>query len=280
MNTKLINNFIKQTLKEDSSFFDITTRTLIPLDHRAKARIITRQPCVLCGMELAKGIFKYLDKTISVKTRFKDGAILKKGECLATIHGHTRGILSGERSALNILGYMSGIATLTHSYVSAVKSYKTLILDTRKTTPTMRWLEKYAVRCGGGVNHRFNLSDAAMIKDNHLAISSKSLSMAESIKKLRKIKKEIIIEVENLDQLTESLLAHPDIVLLDNMPADQIKKAVLIRNRLNKKVLLEASGGINLKTIQSVARTGVERISVGAITHAAPSIDLSLEMME
>lgn len=260
---------------------DITTNSLVRPDHRSTAKIVTNQNGVLCGMEIAKHIFKRLDKSVSFKSRHKDGAVLKKGDCLATIKGHSRAILTGERSALNILGYLSGIATATRQYTDMVKPAKTKILDTRKTTPTLRWLEKYAVRCGGGFNHRFNLSDMALIKDNHLAVSPKGMSITENIKRIRKkTKKAVMIEVETMEQLTEAVLSGPDMIMLDNMSPAQIKQAVLIRNRLNKKILLEASGGINIKTIRSVARTGVDRISLGAITHAAPSIDLSLEMVQ
>ncbi|MGE0267404.1 MAG: carboxylating nicotinate-nucleotide diphosphorylase [Candidatus Omnitrophota bacterium] len=279
MNKTLIKNFITQLLKEDLPSLDITTNSLVRSDHRSGARIIAKQNGVLCGMDLAKLVFKRLDKSISFQTKFKDGTGIKKGDCLAVIKGRTRAILTGERSALNVLAYLSGIATMTQQYVSMVKKYNTAILDTRKTTPTLRWLEKYAVRCGGGINHRFNLSDMVIIKDNHLAARTKGLSIAENIKRVKnKTKKTIMIEVETVEQLTEAILSKPDMIMLDNMSPVQIKKAVLIRNRLNKKILLEASGGITLKTIQSVAKTGVDRISLGAITHSAPSIDLSLEM--
>jgi len=279
MNEKLVNKFVKQILKEDFCSEDITTNALVGPSHLSTARIIARQDCVLCGLDITKKIFKQMDKTLSFKTSFRDGKIVKKGKSVLVLNGHTRAILSAERAALNVLGYLSGIATLTRQYVEAVKPSKASILDTRKTTPTLRWLERYAVRCGGGTNHRDNLSEMAMIKDNHLAVSLPGVSITESIQRLKKVShKKIIVEVENLDQLAEALLAAPQVILLDNMPVPMIKKAVLIRNRLNKKVLLEASGGVSLKTVLAVARTGVERISVGALTHSAPSADLSLEM--
>lgn len=279
MDNKLVDNLVKQIITEDFCLKDITTRTLVHPGHISTARIMARQNTVICGLEIAKRIFRRMDQKFLFRSKFTDGKKVKKGDCVLVLKGHTRAILSAERAALNILGYLSGIATLTQQYVQAVKPSKASILDTRKTTPTLRWLERYAVVCGGGTNHRDNLSETAMIKDNHLAVSLPSVSITESVQRLKKIsRKKIIVEVDNLDQLAEALLAAPQVILLDNMPVPMIKKAVLIRNRLNKKVLLEASGGVNLKTVRAVARTGVERISVGDLTHSAPSADLSLEM--
>lgn len=279
MDNKLTDNLVKQIIKEDFCLKDITTQTLVHPGHISTARIMARQNAVICGLEIAKKIFRQMDRKIFFKSKITDGKKIKKGGCVLVLKGHTRSILSAERAALNVLGYLSGIATLTRQYVEAVRPSNASILDTRKTTPTLRWLERYAVRCGGGTSHRDNLSEMAMIKDNHLAVSLPCVSIAESIRRLKKIShKKIIVEVEDLDQLAEALLAAPQVILLDNMPVPMIKKAVLIRNRLNKKVLLEASGGVNLKTVRAVARTGVERISVGALTHSAPSADLSLEM--
>ncbi|MDP1853156.1 MAG: carboxylating nicotinate-nucleotide diphosphorylase [Candidatus Omnitrophota bacterium] len=294
MQKKEIINIVKNALREDAADRDITTQALIPLDLRAAARIITKENGVVCGLSIAELAFKLLDKNIKFKAKVKDGAVIKNGSCLAEIYGRARPILSAERTALNFLGNLCGIAAFTRQFVEKVKPYKTKILDTRKTTPNLRILEKYAVRCGGGFNYRFDLSEQILVKDNHIRITNDKLQMAnlkyvvEAVRKNVKGKK-IEIEVDNLRQFKEVIAVAPDIIMLDNFNLSDIKKAVKIKNRSpviplraqashRSPVKLEASGGITLRNIKKVAATGVDFISIGALTHSVKSLDLSLEI--
>lgn len=209
----------------------------------------------------------------------KDGDLVEKNTRIAKIEGKTRAIFTGERTALNFLGFLSGVATYTHEFVEAIRPYKTRILDTRKTTPGLRNLEKYAVKCGGGTNHRFGLYDMALIKDNHRHACHPEISIQEAIKRIRKrTKKKIQVEVDTLDQFMQALEVSPDMILLDNMTTAQLKKAVAIAKKIRtKKPVLEASGGVSIKNVRSIAATGVDRISIGSLTHSPRSIDISLE---
>ncbi|MEW5757891.1 MAG: carboxylating nicotinate-nucleotide diphosphorylase [Candidatus Omnitrophota bacterium] len=268
---------ILSALKEDAAFNDITSKTFIPKNSKSKAYLINKEPCVLCGINIFRQTFQMLDKNIKFTSKYKDGAILSNNTKVAFISGNTQKILSAERVALNFLTHLSGVATLTKKFVDAIKPYKTKIMDTRKTLPGLRTLEKYAVRCGGGFNHRISLKDQMLIKDNHLAAINKDWpTIHKVIKKARS--KNIITELEvtNLNDFKKALEIKPDIIMLDNMNLKDIKTAVKLRNLNN--VELEVSGNINLKNIREVAKTGVDRISIGALTHSAQAPDFSLEV--
>jgi len=281
MDKKLFNNIITQALKEDAAKEDITTNALVPASSTTEAVILFKEDAVLCGLSIARQVFQNLDKNILFRTDLKDGDAVKKNSKVAFIKGKTRAILTGERTALNFLGYLSGIATNTRQFVDRIKPFKTKILDTRKTTPGLRELEKYAVRCGGGYNHRTSLKDMVLIKDNHRVISKRHLSLVEMIEQCRtKTKKPLEIEVDNLTQLQDALRGNPDYILLDNMSIPQLKQAVKItRSSSHKKPLLEASGGIRPNNVKAIAQTGVDRISIGALTHHRQAIDVSLEII-
>jgi nicotinate-nucleotide pyrophosphorylase (carboxylating) len=276
---KIIQKYVLNALREDRFAEDITSRVLIPASHRSRAEIIFREEGILCGIDLARHAFRLTDSHIFFKTSLKDGSVVKKGAVVAQINGKTRCLLTAERTALNFLGYLSGMATQTAKYVEAIRPFKTKILDTRKTTPTMRVLEKYAVQCGGGMNHRFSLEDMILVKDNHLKASPMSFSKMVQI--FQKTGRRIEIEVETFSQLKDVLESGADIILLDNMETGQLRKAVnfVRQSRLRKKPLLEASGGITLNNVKRVAATGVDRISIGALTHTHKSINVSMEFI-
>jgi len=276
-----INKIIAKALSEDIGARDITTASLIPENQTSQAKILLKEHAVICGLDLAKKTFRKLDKSVKFYTRFKDGKHVQQGTVIATITGKTRALLTGERVALNFLSYLSGIATTTQKYVQKTRSTKTKILDTRKTTPGQRFLERYAVRCGGGINHRFNLNSMVMIKDNHRSACHPGLSIPGAIKKIRKQTKKLIeVEIDTLGQLKLALKEKPDIILLDNMNIARIKQAIKIVNQVKgRKPLLEASGEITLNNISPIAKTGVDRISIGALTHSRQSIDVSMEII-
>lgn len=279
MNQKYLKNLIRVALAEDQAASDITTRSLISVRQRSTARLFVKEEAVLSGVSIAQKVFRHLDKSVTFTGVRKDGAKLKAGAVVFRVEGRTRTLLSAERTALNFLGYLSGIATHTHHYVQAIKPSKAKILDTRKTTPTLRLLEKYAVTCGGGVNHRMDLASEVMIKDNHREVCQPEITIGESIARVRSgTRKKVVVEVDTLDQLAEALLACPDVILLDNMPPKMMTQAVAMRNRLHKKTQLEASGGISVRAVGAIARTGVDRISVGALTHSSRSMDFSMEI--
>jgi len=276
------NRLIAQALKEDVGQGDVTTNLLVSSQSRSRAKIIIKKNAVVCGLKLVRAVFKRLDPKIKVSLKYNDGDRVKLGQVVAVIEGKTRAILTGERLALNLLGYASAMATQTRAFVDAVKPYKTAIMDTRKTTPTLRPLQRYAVACGGGVNHRFDLHEMVMIKDNHRLECAGQETLAETVLRLRRrTKKKIIVEVDTLSELKDVLMARPDVILLDNMRGDRLRRAVGYVQKMVKqrRPLLEASGGVTLRTIKSVAATGVDRISVGALTHSLMSIDVSLEMI-
>ena len=282
MNAENINALIRRALSEDAASKDITTNSLIPAMHISKGVIIVREDAVLCGLAIAKKVFQKLNKHIRFQTKFKDGAIVKRNTKIAALKGKTRSLLTGERVALNFLGYLSGIATNTHNYVAKTHRQKVKIYDTRKTTPGLRLLEKYAVRCGGGYNHRSDLSELVLIKDNHRQASLPGLTIPQAIKTIRrKTRKTLEIEVDTLHQLKQALTANPNMVLLDNMTCAQMKKAVALVRTLprKKRPLLEASGGITLSNVVQAARTGVNRISIGSLTHSHKAIDISMELI-
>lgn len=269
-----IDEIILMSLKEDISYGDITTDSLITDVCNVKGNLIAKESGILAGINIFNRVFNLLDSTITIQNNKKDGDKLDKGEIIATINGKAKSILKGERTALNLLQRMSGIATSTNQLVMAIKDTNAKVVDTRKTIPGLRILDKYAVKIGGGYNHRFNLSDAVMIKDNHIkAVGniSKAVNMAKkSIPHTMKIE----VEVETLDQVKEALRAKADIIMLDNMDYNTMSEAVRI---IGDNAITEASGNISINTIRQVAETGVNIISCGAITHSVKALDISLK---
>lgn len=261
---------------------DRTCHALIDSQETGAVQIASRSAGVLAGLPVVRQVFAQLDNHVALDAELSDGARLQPGTCVATLTGPLRSLLIGERTALNFLSHLSGVATLTAEYVQRLAGTECRLLDTRKTLPGYRLLQKYAVRCGGGTNHRLGLHDGILIKDNHLAAcrgGSGPSSVADAIRRVRAADGQTALEVEvdSLDQLHEALDALPDIVLLDNMSLESLTAAVAARNQRAPQVQLEASGGITLDTIASVAGTGVERISVGGITHSAPALDLGFD---
>ena len=270
---------IRRALAEDLGPGDITSECFIPADHRSSARIIAKENAILAGTEVAREVFRQVDPAIEIEIRTNDGETIAPGDLILTATGPTRALLSAERTALNFLQRLSGIATLTRRFVDAVSGTKAVILDTRKTTPGLREFERLAVRAGGGVNHRFGLFDRVLAKDNHLAITGDAAGLQRAIDEAKNRAPDIRIEIEadTLDQVRLLCdLRGVDIILLDNMTNDQLREAVQIRGE--KKILLEASGGVNLDTVAAIAATGIDQISVGALTHSARAIDLSMEI--
>ena len=252
---------------------DITTQ-LIKNNNKIKAKIISNENCIIGGLNFAKEAFKYSDRKIVFKTKTKDGKKIKKGKVIATIYGMPKAILKSERVALNFLSLISGVATTTRKFVDKVKGKKCKICCTRKTMPNLRTIQKYGVKLGGGLNHRFNLSDEILIKDNHVAVDGNIRKLVKRAIKNRKGKK-ITVEVDNLSQLKKIMGLKFNRILFDNMNPKNIRKGVKLSNRLYET---EASGGITLKNIRKIASTGVKRISIGKITHSAPAVDFKLEL--
>lgn len=277
--TKQIETIVTQSLEEDLGQGDVTTEALIHPDIESKAFILVKASGVLAGIEVAEAVFQQVDPSLKFERLVQDGIRVSPGDIIVGIHGKAAGILKAERVALNFLQHLSGIATETAKYVEAVIGTNAKILDTRKTTPCLRLLEKYAVRMGGGQNHRFNLGDGALIKDNHLAaLYASGAGLAESVKKAREnvpADLKIEVEVETLEQAREALDAGADILLLDNMQTGEMRRAVEIANG---RALTEASGGIALDNIRAIAETGVDFISIGALTHSVKALDISLEL--
>jgi nicotinate-nucleotide pyrophosphorylase (carboxylating) len=271
----LVEQAVRAALAEDLGLAgDITTDPIVPADAQGEAAIVARKPGVVAGLDLAEATFKTLDPGVQFVRVIDDGGKVEAGGTIGKIKGHTRALLTGERTALNFFGRLSGIATLTSAYVEAVKGTKAQIADTRKTTPGLRAFEKFAVRCGGGVNHRFGLYDAVLVKDNHIAAAG---GLEAALKLLRPRAGHMVkveVEVDTLQQLEEALTFPIDAVLLDNMDVATLKKAVAL---VNGKVLTEASGGVTLETVGKIAATGVDLISVGALTHSPRNLDSSLE---
>jgi len=252
---------------------DITTR-LLNNNKKIKAKIISNENCVVGGLNFTKEAFKYSDKKIIFKTKTKDGKKIKKGKVVATIYGKPKAILKSERVALNFLSLISGVATITRKFVNKIKGKSCKICCTRKTAPNLRLIQKYGVRLGGGINHRFNLSDEILIKDNHISVDGNIKELVKRAVKNKKGKK-ITVEIDNLNQLKKILGLKFNRLLFDNMSEKNLKKGIkLVKNRYET----EASGGVSLKNVRKVASSGVKRISVGQITHSAPSINFSLEI--
>ena len=272
----LIDKIIEQALLEDIGTGDITTESIIPYDLKTKGIIKTKEEGVIAGLKIANLVFKKLDSEIIFEKKIKDGTKVARDKVLAEISGPARTILKGERVALNFLQRMSGIATITSKFCQQVKDLPVRIVDTRKTTPGLRILEKYAVRIGGGYNHRFGLYDAVLIKDNHIAIAGGIKSVVNSTRKQISHMVKIEVEVENLSQLQEALEMKADIIMLDNMDLNTMKRAV---KTVKGKALIEASGGVTLEKVRKIAQTGVDLISIGTLTHSVKSLDIGMEII-
>jgi nicotinate-nucleotide pyrophosphorylase (carboxylating) len=269
-------SLIHRALEEDIGPGDITTSLVIPGEHESKAAFLSKGNFVLAGLPFAKEVFRILNPSVGFRTFFNDGDKVNTADVIAEVYGNTRVILNGERVSLNILQRLSGIATLTNMFTEKVKGLNVKIVDTRKTTPCQRFMEKYAVKTGGGYNHRFGLFDGILIKDNHIkAVGNirEAVQRAKSSHQLTKIE----VEVRNLDELNEAIEAGADIIMLDNMTIPDMREAVKISN---SSVLLEASGSVNLENVRDIAETGVDLISIGALTHSAPSVDISLKIVQ
>lgn len=270
---------VNRALAEDSAWGDVTTQALIPADAQGRASLIARSPGVLAGIEVAHLVFTMVDTSLRFGALLADGDRLQPGAEIATVEGRVSGILRGERVALNFLQRMSGIATETNRYVEAVRGTKARVVDTRKTTPGLRFLEKYAVRAGGGQNHRGHLGDGILIKDNHLAaLRAAGLGIRAAVELARKKAPHTLrveVEVTSLEEALEAVEARADIVMLDNMGLEDMRRAV---KAIGGRVLIEASGGVTLDSVKAVAETGVDLISVGALTHSVKALDISLEV--
>ena len=280
MNVEII-RIIKNALKEDVGAGDITTKAIVGREQKAQGIIIAKGTGVIAGLFVAKEVFQQVDKRIKFVAKVKDGARVKKGKVIAALSGPARGILTGERVALNFLQRLSGIATLTKQFVSRVSRCLPClpagrILDTRKTTPGLRVLEKYAVKVGAGVNHRFGLYDAVLIKDNHIALA-KGIRKSIVVAKLTLPSRPIEIECKTLAQVKQAIKAKANRILLDNMNLKTLRQAVKLCKKA--KIKTEASGGVNLQNVRRIAKTGVDYISVGALTHSAKALDISLKML-
>ena len=270
---------IRHALEEDGAQADITTLSTVPAEQQARGSIVARQAGVIAGLGVAAAAFRELDSQISVELLVEDGATVQAGQVVAYVSGPARSLLSAERVALNFLGHLSGIATVTARCVRALEGTQARILDTRKTTPGLRGLEKEAVRLGGGHNHRFNLSDGVLIKDNHIKAAGGIAPAVAAARRLAPHLLKIEVECETLAEVQEALEAGAEVVLLDNMPLEMMRSAVELVSRVAPEVLIEASGNIGTNTakLAAVAATGVDFISLGAITHSAPNFDVSLE---
>ena len=294
--TRLVDQALTEDLgsAELSRQLDVTTESVVPGNVRGAARFVSRDAGVVCGVAISRIVIERINRDLKLTVFRQDGEAVQPGDCIATLEGNAQDILIAERTCLNFMGRLSGISTLTKQFVNQVDGTGAQVLDTRKTTPGWRRLEKFAVRCGGGANHRMGLYDAVLIKDNHLAmmdwltdqpmneittaISSARAWIQENAQRLPEGMATVVqIEVDRIDQFEKALTGNPDIVLLDNMSNDQLKQTVQIRDRQAANVLLEASGGVNLETIGSIAKTGVDRISVGALTHSSVNLDIGLD---
>jgi len=272
-----LDEFIKRALDEDIGTGDITTMSCIPENAVSKGAFKAKETGVICGMDILVRVFALLDPTVIVSPLVRDGILVEKGLVIAEISGNSRSILSGERVALNLVQRLSGISTRTYAAVRQVEGTKASIVDTRKTTPGLRVLEKYAVKTGGGKNHRFNLSDGVLIKDNHIKAAGGIGKAVEAVLKTAPHTLKIEVETETTEQIDEALAAGADIIMLDNMTLDEMTAAV---EHINGKALVEASGNMGDRDLREVAETGVDLISIGALTHTVKALDISLKFFE
>ncbi len=275
LNSLYVKDHVKEALKEDIGFGDITTENLATENDYLKGQLNTRSNGILCGADVFKTVYETLSKDIKIKFHFKDGDLIKKGDKIADIEGPAKELLMGERVALNYIQRMSGIATETKKYQDAIGNYPAKIVDTRKTTPNFRIFEKYAVKTGGGALHRFNLSDCAMIKDNHIRLAGSITNAVKKLKENLSHAHKIEVECDTLDQVKEAIAANVDIIMLDNMDIETMKSACQL---INHKAIVEASGNVNLSTVGAIASTGVDIISSSAIVAKAPTLDIALDM--
>lgn len=269
-----VDEYILNTLKEDITSEDVSTNAVMPEDKQGKAELICKEDGIICGLGIFERTFKLLDETSHFETKVKDGDFVKKGQLIGIIYGDIKAILSGERTGLNYLQRMSGIATITKEYMAELEGYKTVLLDTRKTTPNMRPFEKYAVTVGGATNHRYNLSDGVLLKDNHIGAAGSITKAIKMAKAYAPFVRKIEIETETLEQVKEALDAGADIIMLDNMSNETMKKAV---EMINGKAETECSGNVTKERLKEIAEIGVDFVSCGALTHSAPIMDISLK---
>ena len=269
-----VDDYILNTLKEDITSEDVSTNAVMPESKQGKADLICKQDGIVCGLDVFERTFKLLDEASRFEANFSDGDFVKKGELIGVIYGDVKAILSGERTALNYLQRMSGIATMTREYSDELKDYKTVLLDTRKTTPNMRPFEKHAVRVGGGTNHRYNLSDGVLLKDNHIGAAGSVTNAIKMAKAYAPFVRKIEIETETLEQVKEALEAGADIIMLDNMDNETMRKAV---EMIDGRAQTECSGNVTKQRLREIAEIGVDFVSCGALTHSAPIMDVSLK---
>ncbi len=265
---------IKMALSEDISSEDVTTNSVMPEACLGEVELICKQDGVVCGMDVYERVFKILDENTEVEKYVKDGEVIKKGQLMGKVKGDIRVLLSGERVALNYLQRMSGIATYTNQVAGLLRGSKTVLLDTRKTTPNMRIFEKYAVKCGGGQNHRYNLSDGILLKDNHIGAAGSITKAIEMAKAYAPFVRKIEIETETLEQVKEAVEAGADIIMLDNMDVATMKEAVKI---IDGRAKTECSGNVTKENISNIIESGVDYVSSGALTHSAPILDISMK---
>ncbi|WP_026667086.1 carboxylating nicotinate-nucleotide diphosphorylase [Butyrivibrio sp. AE2005] len=265
---------IKMALREDISSEDVSTNAVMPKAQDGEVELISKQDGIICGMDVYERVFKILDESVVVEKYVTDGDEVKKGQLMAKVKGDVRVLLSGERVALNYLQRMSGIATYTHQVAALLEGSKTVLLDTRKTTPNMRIFEKYAVKCGGGQNHRYNLSDGILLKDNHIGAAGSVTKAIQLAKEYAPFVRKIEIETETLDQVKEAVEAGADIIMLDNMDPATMKEAVKI---IDGRAKTECSGNVTKENILNIIDSGVDYVSSGALTYAAPILDISMK---
>lgn len=272
-----MDDLIIRALKEDITSEDVTTNAVMRESKAGCAELIAKQDGILCGLAVFERVFKLLDKDSVFQCEFQDGDSIKNGQIIGVIYGDIRALLSGERTALNFLQRMSGIATFTNSYVNELKGYSTKLLDTRKTTPNNRIFEKYAVTVGGGFNHRFNLSDGVLLKDNHICAAGSVTKAIQMAKEYAPFVRKIEVEVETLEMVREAVEAGADIIMLDNMDNQMMKQALEI---IAGKAQTECSGNVTIERLKEIAEIGVDFVSSGALTHSAPILDLSLKNLK
>ena len=280
LSQRALRECVERFLDEDIGFGDITTLAVVPESARGQGRLIAKAPLVIAGLEVAQAAFQATDARVQWRSAVEDGMALQAGAVLAELDGPGRALLTAERVALNLLQRLSGVATLTRRYVDAVRHTPARVIDTRKTTPGLRALEKYAVRVGGGHNHRFGLADGVLIKDNHIAIVGSIENAVAAVRANVSHLQKIEVEVDRIDQISEALQAGADAILLDNMTPEQTHEAVaLVRSKPGgERIMLESSGGVTLETVRAYAEAGVDLISSGALTHSAPAVDISLDI--
>lgn len=272
----VLDKILLNAIEEDLGNGDITTLSVIPSGTSAKGKYIAKETGILCGIDIAKRVYELIDGKVSFKKHFNDGDAVSKGDIIAEVEGDATTLLSGERVGLNLMQRLSGVATRTYEAVQCVKHTNARITDTRKTTPGIRALEKYAVRVGGGSNHRFNLADGVLIKDNHIAAAGSITNAVNNARKNAHHMLKIEVEVENLEMLNEALSVGADIIMLDNMNEEDMKAAVKI---IGGRAISEASGNMGERDLAKVAETGVDLISIGALTHSVHSLDISLKFI-